>query len=109
MGTYTSDYAQALEPNWYKLRPIVLKVHTEFLAPARPAFSKRKRQRFFKNAIWLWTKAISKIPCIKRLYVYWDDNPNEFNDTGHNTHFKHKVSPQALDQHYPAVFTKGKC
>ena len=34
---YTSDYAQAPEPNWHKLRPIVLKkVLQNFLAPARP-------------------------------------------------------------------------
>lgn len=62
------DYAQALEPNWHKLRPIVLKSPTEFLAPARPAFSKEKGSDFLKMLLWLWTKAISKIPCIKRLH-----------------------------------------
>lgn len=34
-------------------------------------------------------------PDHQKTALYWDDNPNEFNDSGHNTHFKHKISPPA--------------
>jgi hypothetical protein len=89
------DYAQALEPNWYKLRPFVIKSPTEFLPSARPAFSKDKGSDFFKNATMVMDEGNLKDSIHQKIALYWDDNPNEFNDSGHNTHFKHKVSPPA--------------
>lgn len=89
------DYAQALEPNWYKLRPIVLKSHDEILPPARPPFSKEKGSEFYKNARLVMEEGNRNDSLHRKIALYWDDNPNEFNDTGHNTHFKHKVSPPA--------------
>ena len=89
------DYAQALEPNWYKLRPIVLKSHNEILPPARPPFSKEKGSDFYKNASLVMEEGNRNDSLHRKTALYWDDNPNEFNDTGHNTHFKHKVSPPA--------------
>lgn len=89
------DYAQALEPNWYKLRPIVLKSYNEILPPARPPFSKTKGSDFYKNASLVMEEGNRNDSLHRKTALYWDDNPNEFNDTGHNTHFKHKVSPPA--------------
>lgn len=89
------DYAQALEPNWYKLRPIVLKSHNEILPPARPPFSKEKGSDFYKNASLVMEEGNRNDSLHRKTALYWNDNPNEFNDTGHNTYFKHKVSPPA--------------
>lgn len=87
------SYDKALEPNWKSLRYILLDSINQFFPPAPPLFSKDKNSQFYK-----YTKAVYDTNNLKNkdfqlLAKYWDDNPNEYFTTGHNTYFTHRISP----------------
>jgi PAP2 superfamily len=87
------NYEQALEPNWKKMRLVFLKDVQSFRPKPRPVFSKEKQSEFYKYAMEVYTISKSKEKENSNIALYWDCNPNEFNDKGHNTHFVHKISP----------------
>ncbi len=87
------NYEQALEPNWKKMRPVFLTEKGAFRPKARPVFSTKKNSPFFTAALEVYTLSKNKKKEDSDIALYWDCNPNEFNDSGHNTHFKHKISP----------------
>jgi hypothetical protein len=87
------NYEQALEPNWKKMRPIFIKKQNEFQPKPRPPFSIDKNSAFFKNALLVYNQAKINKKEETDIALHWDCNPNEFNDSGHNTHFEHKISP----------------
>ncbi|MBK8699318.1 MAG: vanadium-dependent haloperoxidase [Saprospiraceae bacterium] len=89
------NYEQALEPNWKNMRPIFIKDLNEFKPKPRPIFSTDKTSEFYTQAKLVYSQSKINGAAEKKTALYWDDNPNEFNDAGHNVHFKHKVSPPA--------------
>lgn len=87
-------FDQALEPNWNQLKPITLPNLKDFDPPARPKFDKDKNSEFYKHASMVYETSKNNTETSK-IALFWDDNPNEYNNTGHNTYFLHKISPPA--------------
>jgi hypothetical protein len=87
------NFESALEPNWYKLRPIFLNDLKDFYAKARPQFSTNKNSEFFKQALLVYEQSKKSKEAEHSIAKHWDCNPNERIESGHNTYFQHKISP----------------
>ncbi|MFM2393473.1 MAG: hypothetical protein RLZZ546_1455, partial [Bacteroidota bacterium] len=86
-------FDSALEPNWNKLRPIYLKNLKDFEASPKPKFDSNKNSEFYKYALEVYNHSKQKDSASYRIAKHWDCNPNEYNNTGHNTYFIHRISP----------------
>ncbi|MBK8298504.1 MAG: vanadium-dependent haloperoxidase [Saprospiraceae bacterium] len=87
------NYDKALEPNWKSLRYILLDSINQFFPPAPPTFNKDKNSLFYKYAKAVYDTNNLKNKEFQLLAKYWDDNPNEYFTTGHNTYFTHRINP----------------
>lgn len=86
-------FDSALEPNWNKLRPIYIKDLKEFEAMPKPKFSTNKNSEFYKHALEVYNQSKISDSTFHKIAKHWDCNPNEYNNTGHNTFFIHRISP----------------
>jgi hypothetical protein len=87
------NFEPALEPNWPKMRPIVIKNLADFEAKPRPVFSKEKDSDFYKNAMMVYERSKINTEAEFNIAKHWDCNPNEYVNKGHNTVFLHRISP----------------
>lgn len=87
------DYPAAIEPHWSKIMGFVPVHHTSCTPPLPVPYSHDPRSAFHQLAL----EAMSHTPGADSLRDatawYWDDNPNDYENTGHNTRFLHKISP----------------
>jgi PAP2 superfamily len=92
-GQTPPDYPQALEPNWMMIRPMVMDSSSQFNPAPPTAFSSMKESEMYKEAMKVY--AASKVLTEEQFRTawYWDDSPNNYRNTGHNTTFSHKISP----------------
>jgi hypothetical protein len=89
------DYAEALEPNWKKIRPLVLKSADECKPPMPPPFSLDTNSIFWKETLEVYQSS-NKIDSEKiKTALYWDDNPFTTVHSGHVTYSIKKYSPGA--------------
>jgi PAP2 superfamily len=88
-----SDYANALEPNWYTIRPFSLKKSSQFSPKEKLVFSKDKNSLFQKNVKDVYNISKKLDSNQKTIAMYWDDNPNIQVLEGHLDYYIHKVSP----------------
>ena len=88
-----SNYASALEPNWFKIRPLTLSSCAQFSPNEKLKFSSSKQSLFYKNVIQVYNIAKNLDSEKKQIALYWDDNPNIAERDGHLTYFIHKISP----------------
>jgi hypothetical protein len=87
------DYPQAMEPNWKYLRPMVMDSSSQF-NPAPPTrFSSQKESDMYREAMKVYETSRNLTDEQFRIAWYWDDSPNNYRNTGHNTTFSHKISP----------------
>ncbi len=88
-----NDYASGLEPNWFTLRPMILKSCSQFSPQRKLVYSSSKKSDFYKNVLEVYSFS-KKMDSLKRtVALYWDDNPNISVQEGHLTYFIHKISP----------------
>ncbi len=87
------NFEPALEPNWKKMRTVVIKDLKDFEAKPRPPFSKERDSEFFKNAMMIYEQSKVNTEEHKEIAKHWDCNPNEWVNKGHNTVFLHRISP----------------
>lgn len=88
-----NDYASGLEPNWFTLRPMTLKLCSQFSPKRKLVYSPSKQSDFYKNVLEVYSIS-KKMDSLKRtVALYWDDNPNISVQEGHLTYFVHKISP----------------
>jgi hypothetical protein len=87
------DYADAVEPNWNKIRPLTLDSAAQF-KPVRPTpFSADKSSKFYKEAYEVYkTVADSTSERIATAW-YWDDNPVATQNAGHFSIIRKKITP----------------
>ncbi len=102
------NYEQALEPNWKKMRPVFIKKLEDFKPKKRPHFSTEKNSTFYNFALDVYKNSKKNIQEEKDIALHWDCNPNEFNDSGHNTHFEHKISPPGHWVNITSIICKQK-
>jgi hypothetical protein len=87
------DYADALQPNWNKVRPLVMDSAAQF-KPAPPTpFDSTKSSKFYKEAYEVFKTVADSTPERIATGWYWDDNPVAVNNAGHLNFVRKKVSP----------------
>ena len=87
-------YAQAVEPHWNQIRPMVLDSATEFKTPTPPKFNiKDKNSAYYKNVLLIEHAVDSLTEDQKHIADFWDDNPFKLNVSGHVMYSTKKFSP----------------
>jgi hypothetical protein len=102
------DYPTALEPHWGKIHPLILDSARVCKAPAPIPFSKAPESAFYDLAVETMSYWPGKDPSTDATAWYWDDNPNDYENVGHNTRFLHKYSPAGHWMHIAAAACKQK-
>lgn len=87
-------YAQAVEPHWNEIRPLVMDSATQFVPPAPPKFNVTdKNSEYYKNVILIKSAVDSLTPEQRHIAEFWDDNPFKLNVVGHVMFSTKKFSP----------------
>ena len=87
------DYADAAEPYWKLIKPLILDSASQCRPPAAPAYSKAPQSIYFKevNEVYLLSKELT--PLQDSIAIYWDDNPFVTQHKGHLTFANKKITP----------------
>src|SRR5690349_6766410 len=89
-------YSPAMEPNWNKIRPVVMERCDQFTPPAPFAFDmKNKESDYYKQVIQIKNAVDSLTTEQKHIADFWDDNPFKLNVSGHVMFGTKKFSPPA--------------
>lgn len=87
-------YADAAEPNWRMIRPLVMDSANQFTPPPPPPFNMNdKNGPYYKQvmAIYDTSKHLTKEQ--EHIAWFWDDNPFKLNVSGHVMFSTKKFSP----------------
>lgn len=87
-------YAQALEPHWGEIRPMVLDSAAQIPAPEPPVYNMTdKNSVFYKNVMEVKILVDSLNKEQKHIADFWDDNAFKLNVIGHASFGTKKFSP----------------
>ena len=87
-------YAQAIEPHWCEIRPMVLDSAAQIQPVEPPPYDmKNKQSAFYVNALEVKNIGDSLTPEQKHIADFWDDNPFKLNVVGHVMYATKKFSP----------------
>ena len=87
-------YAQAVEPHWMEIRPMVIDSASQFEPARPPAYNmKDKNTVFYKAAMEVKEMGDSLTSDQKNIADFWDDNPFKMNVSGHIMFATKKFSP----------------
>jgi hypothetical protein len=87
-------YAQALEPHWGEIRPMVLDSASQIPAPEPPPYNmKDKNSTFYKAVIEVKNMGDSLNKEQRHMADFWDDNAFKLNVIGHASFATKKFSP----------------
>lgn len=87
-------YAQATEPEWKQIRPMVMKSADELAGPPPIPFNiKDKNSDYYKEVMFIKNAVDSLTPEQKHIADFWDDNPFKLNVSGHVMFSTKKFSP----------------
>lgn len=87
-------YAQAVEPHWMEMRPMVMDSASQFMPVRPPAFDiTNKNSVYYKALTEVKTIGDSLTEEQKHIADFWDDNPFKMNVTGHVMFATKKFSP----------------
>lgn len=87
------DYADATEPNWNKIIPLLMDSASQFKPPAPPSYSLDKKSDYYKELIELYDSSKKLTAEQKNIAKYWDDNPFVTEHKGHLTFANKKTTP----------------
>lgn len=87
-------YADAVEPNWTRIRPLVMDSATQFVPPPPPPYNmKDTNSAFYKEVMAVKRAGETLTEEQKHIANFWDDNPFKLNVTGHVMFSTKKFSP----------------
>jgi PAP2 superfamily len=87
-------YAQALEPHWKEIRPMVMDSSSQFVPPPPPAFDMtNKESKFYKEVMAVKNAGDSLTEEQKHIAEFWDDLGNRTIVEGHIMFTAKKFSP----------------
>lgn len=87
-------YAEAMEPNWYRIRPLVMDSCNQFRPPAPYAFNITDTSSpYYKEVMAVKNAGDSLTEEQKHIANFWDDNPFKLNVSGHVMYSTKKFSP----------------
>jgi hypothetical protein len=87
-------YAQALEPHWFDIRPLMLDSTTQFLPPPPPLFNMKDTASAYCREVMEVKKVVENLTEEqKHIADFFDDNPFNLHVTGHVMYATKKFSP----------------
>ena len=87
-------YAEAVEPNWRQIRPLVMDSATQFPAQKPIPFDvANKNSAYYKQVLAVKNAVDSLTDEQKHIANFWDDNPFKLNVSGHVMFSTKKFSP----------------
>jgi hypothetical protein len=87
------DYLDAAEPNWSKIKPLLLDSATQIKCPAPPVYNENKNSNFYKTANEVYTITTNLTDEQRTVAKYWDDNPFVIEHSGHLMFGNKKITP----------------
>lgn len=87
-------YAQASEPHWSTVRPLVMDSASQFRVPPPPKFDITDTNSFYFKELMAIKNAVENLTDEqKHMAEFWDDNPFKLNISGHAMFATKKFSP----------------
>lgn len=87
-------YAQAVEPHWSEIRPMVMDSASQFRVPPPLKFDMKDTNSEYCKQVMLIKNAIDHLtPEQEEIANFWDDNPFKLNVNGHVMFGTKKFSP----------------
>ncbi len=87
-------YAQALEPHWCEIRPMVMDSASQFIPPRPPEFNMTdKESKFYKEVLAVKNAGDSLTDEQKHIAMFWDDLGSKTIVQGHVMFTAKKFSP----------------
>lgn len=87
-------YAEAIEPNWREIRPLVIDSLKTFVPPPPPSFNMTdKNSPYYQQVMAVKNVVDSLTEEQKHIADFWDDNPLKLNVSGHVMFTTKKFSP----------------
>jgi hypothetical protein len=87
------DYADAAEPHWDKIKPLLLDSAAQFPIPAPPKYSIEKNSAYYKELMELYNTGKTLTASQDTIARYWDDNPFVTQHEGHLMYANKKTTP----------------
>jgi hypothetical protein len=95
-GTWTPtppQYADAIEPNWGKIRSMAMDSSSQFMPPPPPPYNLAKNSPFMKEVTNVYNFGKNLTDEQKRIAWFWDDNAFVMNVVGHVMFANKKMTP----------------
>ena len=87
------DYADAIEPNWKLIQPLLLDSAEQFKPAPPPPFDLNKNSQYYKELMEVYTLSKQITPSQDTIAHYWDDNPFVTQHEGHFMFATKKTTP----------------
>jgi len=87
------DYADAVEPNWRLIAPLLLDSAAQFKPAPPPPFNLNKNSQYYKELLEVLTISKQITPSQDTIAHYWDDNPFVTEHKGHSIFANKKTTP----------------
>lgn len=98
------DYADGLEPYWYKMMPMGLDSSSQIEAASFPAYSEDKNSDFYKEVKEVYDISQHMTDEQIDIALFWDDNPFVSKHKGHVMFQDKKMTPGG---HWMAIAAKA--
>lgn len=87
------DYADAVEPNWILIKPLLLDSAAQFRPAPPPPYDLNKSSQYYKELMEVLTTSKQLTPLQDTIAHYWDDNPFVTEHEGHLMFATKKTTP----------------
>lgn len=87
------DYADATEPNWKLIQPLLLDSAAQFKPVPPPPYDLQKNSPFYQEVMEVYTVKKNMTSSRDTIAHYWDDNPFVTGHEGHFTFATKKTTP----------------
>lgn len=86
------DYMDAVEPNWFKLVPMLIDSSLYECTPP-PAYNENKISQYYTEVLEVFETSKIKTASMDSIAKYWDDNPYVTEHKGHFVAATKKITP----------------
>jgi hypothetical protein len=87
------DYMDALEPHWFKIRPLTLDSASQFAPQPPTKFDMTKDSPFYSELMEVYDAVKFNTDSTKAIAKFWDCNPIISRHKGHITYSEKKLTP----------------
>ena len=87
------EYADATEPHWRLIKPLLLDTASQFRPPPPPPYDLHPSSVYFKELQEVYEVSRRLTPEQDTIAQFWDDNPFVTKHAGHFTYANKKITP----------------